>query len=75
MLSKIQAIPNNSELFQTFSKLLQLRIILHNKIYKEFLQTLNINNTSTYHKYYLCKLYDILQLWQRVQWELNCPEN
>ena len=33
----------------------------------------------TYHKIkkkrYLCILYDMLMLWQRVQWGLNCPEN
>ena len=33
----------------------------------------------TYHKinkkYYLCILYDMLRLWQRVQWGQNYPEN
>ena len=34
---------------------------------------------SIYHKikkkYYLCILYDVLLLWQRVRWGLNYPEN
>ena len=38
-----------------------------------------IKKIATYHKikkkYYLCILYDVLRLWQRVQWGQNYPES
>ena len=48
--------------------------------YQAFLYSyIHILFQSTYHKikkkYYICILYDMLRLWQRVQWGQNYPES
>ena len=61
---------------------LNYQVILYSSdLYKTFSQTfiICVNICLTYHiikkKYYICILYDVLRLWQRVRWGLNYPEN
>ncbi len=68
----------DSVIFYTFVLLSIILGRLH--LLRHFYSIKHYNNSyPTYHiinkKYYICILYDMLRLWQRVQWELNCPEN
>ena len=67
---------SNADTFDS-SKMRDMSHILHKLLTQIMVKCTNL--TSTYHKikkkYYICILYDMLRLWQRVQWGQNYPES